>query len=227
MKKILRKCGYCDYDSNGRSLGMDKKSVNLETDDFLRYKNKFYHTICFIQLLKKKGKLNEIEIDNLVKETKKENQIEIQLIIDKDKLTFWIYENYNITVLPSSFFNKLDEINNGSYKGLSTGINNDDILNIFKKMKLYLDKNAEKLKNKGKGFKSITERINYDLSVVINNYDKYKGWKKEQESQTFKENEQDSYVENKRLFNNKIRSQNKKITDSNEIDIVSIIDELF
>jgi len=228
MKEIVRKCGLCDYDKHGKSLGNEIKSINLETDDYLKSDGKFYHTDCFIkkEQSRKKNRLSDYQIQLLVIKTKDKNKLELQKIVDADRLAYWLYDCYEVTVLPSSFFNKLKSINDGSYKGLKEGIDNESILNIFIKMKLYLDKNAESLKNKGRGFKGVTERINYDLSVIINNYDKYKVWKKEQESQTLRNVEQDNYVEKKQLFDNKIKNIDNR-SKNDEIDIVSLIDELF
>jgi hypothetical protein len=218
MKKVLRKCAYCE-----------KSEINLETDDYLKYNSKYYHTDCFIEREqnKKKNRLSDEQINLLVVELKEKNKHELKLSLDKDHLIYWIYENYSVNVLTSTFFLKLKSINEGTFKGVNEGISNEDILNIFKKMKSYLDKNANNMKNKGRNFKGIQERISYDLSVVINNYDKYKAWKLEQESHTLREEEQDIYVENKKLYANKIRTNINKINEKNEVDIISLIDELF
>lgn len=221
MEQELRKCACCDVNKK-------TKSINLENNDYIKYKNKFYHIECFIEKEKnkKRCKLTDDELNKLLIELKRDTEIFKNNLIEKNKFYKWIYENYKITVLSKYLYTKISEINNGNYKLIKESISYEDLLAIFTKMKDYLEKIAYRRKAKGKGFKSQLDRLNYDLAVVVNNYDKYKTWKIQQNKMQLDKNKQIEVIQEKKIYDNLIN--NKTInTKEDKANIIDIIDELF
>ena len=228
MKEILRKCKVCDKPKT--------KTINLEKDKFIFYNNSYFHYDCFISLQMKRTR-KKIELtyeeakilaDKMLIKTS-ESEV-VNTLIDRDRLTYWIYENYDITVLPSLFFQKIKQINDGTFSmRINTPISYYDLLQIFKKMKTYLDKVNNNNERKGKKIDSI-RRIDYDLAIVINNYDEYLKWKQKQKSEEIEKAEIKSDVILKNDINiNTISSLQRKNNQVNneEINIADILDEVF
>lgn len=166
---ITRKCNIC------------KQSIEIERDNLVYDKEKYFHYDCFINshLRKKRNKLQKEEIIIKAKNLQKENFYIVKDIIDKAKLYYWIQHTYNVVVLPSYFFIKMDSIYDGSFKGLSKGIPAEDILDMWQRKKNELDRIADGNKKKDKVIDGLG-RINYDLAVILSKYDSYLRWKEKQ-----------------------------------------------
>lgn len=229
MNDDLRKCKYCDKDKS-------TKSINIYNNDYVIHNGQYAHIECVktYEQNKKRGKKVGKELDIFINKLIEETKLYRKEIIDREKLYNWLYDHYNITVLNRFLCTKIAEINNGNYSGLKEGISNEDLLNIFMKMQNYLDKLAYK-KNKSKNpFKDQLNRINYDLAIVVNNYDKYKEWKVNQEKLQIEEQEQLNKIEDKKIYNTLLNKQQQKYVkkeknnkDGNKINVINIIDELF
>lgn len=227
MKDILRKCNYCDIKGT--------KTIKIGADKFIFYNKKFYHYNCFI---KYKNDNNEYNLsqeqinkmaDELVMKTKTIKSVRDS--IDRDRLTYWLYDNYNISVLPNLFFQKLRKINNGTYSDkLIVPISCYDLLQIFKKLKSYLEKVHNNNERKGKAI-PISLRVNYDLAIVLNNYDEYVKWKQKQKTEDVENNKLQEEIKSKNSIqiNNisNIQKSNNKQNDNEEINIADILDEVF
>jgi hypothetical protein len=212
---ITRKCTIC------------KQLIQIENEDIVYNKEKYFHFNCFINscLRKKRNKLSKEELIIQAKNLQKENYYIIKNIIDKAKLYYWIQHTYNLVVLPSYFFIKMDNIYDGNYKGLSKGIPAEDILDMWQRKKNELDKIADTNKKKDKYIDGIG-RINYDLAILLNKYDSYLKWK---DKQRLFENDENQKL--KELQQEKINFNNvNKIIDTqqkNENSINNLIDEIF
>lgn len=228
MKEILRKCYVCDKPKT--------KTVNLETDKFIFYSGAYFHYECFIKMYIKKKK-KEIELtyeeakivaDKMVIKTS-ENEI-VNSLIDKDRLVYWIYDNYRVSVLSVLFFQKIKQINDGTFSArISTPIPYYDLLQMFKKMKNYLDQVNNKNERKNKKIDS-ARRVEYDLAIVLNNYDEYVKWKQKQKAEEINKAEIKSDIEVKKEINiNTITSLQRKNNqnEEKEINIADILDEVF
>ena len=167
--EIKRKCSKC------------KQSIELDKDNVIYCKNKYYHFDCFIelQLNKKRNKLSKEEWIIKAKQIQEETKSILKYIVDKEKLFKWIQYKYNIVVLPKYFFIKMDSIFDGTYKGLSKGIPAEDILDMWQRKKKELDKLADNNKRKGKELDKIA-RVQYDLAIILSKYDSYLEWKEKQ-----------------------------------------------
>lgn len=224
MSDNLRKCKYCDK-------GKDTKSINIFDENYVIQNGQYAHIDCIkiYEQNKKRGKRIGEDLELFINKLIKETEVYKKDIIDREQLYDWIYNHYNVSVLNRYLCTKIAEINNGNFVGLREGISNEDLLNIFMKMQNYLDKLAYK-KNKGKNpFKDQTSRINYDLTIVVNNYDKYKQWKINQDKLQIEERQQLNKIEDKKMYNNLLskKQSSKKEKDNNQINVIDIIDELF
>lgn len=227
MKDILRKCSYCD------NKGV--KTIKVGKNKFLYYEGKYYHYDCFI---KYKNDHNEYNLsqeqiikiaDELVLKTKTIKSVRES--IDRDRLTYWLYDNYNISVLPNLFFQKLKKINDGTYSDkIIVSISCYDLLQIFKKMKSYLDKVNSNNERKGKGI-ALSQRVNYDLAIVLNNYDEYVKWRQKQKTENIEKVKLQEEIKSKNhiQINNitAIQKNNTQQDNNEEINIADILDEVF
>jgi hypothetical protein len=229
MKDILRKCSYCD----------DKgvKTIKIGESKFLYYNGKYYHYECFIEYKNKHNEYNLTQeqlikmADELVLKTKTIKSVRES--IDRDRLTYWLYDNYNISVLPNLFFQKLKKINDGTYSDkIIVPISCYELLQIFKKLKSYLDKINSNNERKGKGI-PLSQRVNYDLAIVLNNYDEYVKWKQKQKTEDIEKIKLQEEIKSKNCIqiNNITTVQKNNIQQKNdnneEINIADILDEVF
>ena len=225
MKEILRKCKICDKPKT--------KTIKLETEKFIYYQNSYYHYDCFIKFQTGKklltlDKAKELADEMVIKTIESDY---VNSLIDRDRLTYWIYDNYNLTVLPVLFFQKIKQINDGTFAvRINAPIYYYDLLQIFKKMKTYLDKVNNNNERKGKKI-DLLRRIDYDLAIVINNYDEYLKWKQKQKTEEIEKKiiKDDILLKNDMKFNNTISLMQRKNTNNHndEINISDILDEVF
>jgi len=223
LKEILRKCKVCDKPKT--------KTINLEVDKFIFYQQSYYHYDCFIKFQTDKKCLtldNAIKLANemVIKTTKSDY---VNSLIDRDRLTYWIYDNYNLTVLPALFFQKTKQINDGTFSmRINAPISYYDLLQIFKKMKTYLDKVNNNNERKGKKI-DVIRRIDYDLAIVINNYDEYLKWKQKQKTEDIVKTEikNDLVLKNDININTITSLQRNNQKENEEINIADILDEVF
>lgn len=228
-----------------RVCNVCKNTFELLNTDYIKVKNKYIEVDCYIQKELNKGltidvineKLNiiretmKIELENkknkeLIKEQNKLNakQREINRTENRNKFFNYIMEVYAVSVIPKYVYKKIAEINNGNYKGLSEGITYEDLLDMFIKKKGFLDKIHMKNTVKGNNMNSLS-RFNYDLAVIINKYDSYKDWKRQQQLLQAdiiqSQNKENAYIDYK-----KIKADVKQDKD-NEIDVSDIISDIY
>jgi hypothetical protein len=224
MKDILRKCTYCD--------GKGIKSIKVGRDKFIYYNRKYYHYDCFVEYKNKNNEYNlsQEQIINLADEMVLKTKT-IKSVIDsinRDRLVYWLYDYYNVSTFSNLFFQKLTKINNGTYSDkLIVPISCYDLLQIFKKMKSYLDKVHSNNERNGKII-SLNNRVNYDLAIILNNYDEYMKWKQKQKAENVEKVKLQEEVKSKRDIQiNNITSIQKNKNNNEEINIADILDEVF
>ena len=184
------KCKICGLDN------IDKYDKN-----YIIKSKRYIHIDCYKEHMLNKGKSIEdiqFEIDCI------RNDIESNLVKTKEKDMFLkeIFSNYDISVLPSFFYVKVANITKGTHKGMSRPISYFELNEMFVLMRKYLDNSNARMISKGKGFKTELDRLNYDLAIIINNYDKYLKHKTETKS-----------------IEREIKNINKTIKESNNIEI--------
>ena len=172
MENETRKCAIC------KSYIYIEKDIN----GFIIENNKYIHINCYIQN-KSNLKRNAWTIEqcqNKINELKEKTQKEISNRTIRKKVTDWIFKTYEISFLPTYFYTKLDSVYNGTYKGLSKPVPPEDLLDMWQRKINYLNNVAINNKTNGKGMDN-SGRVNYDLAIILNKYDSYLEWKKEQE----------------------------------------------
>lgn len=212
---ITRKCAVC------------KEYINLDTDDFVYVKDKYYHFNHIVEekLSKPRNKLSKEELVEKYRKIQNDNKKDIEYKKEKDRLFKWLQNTYNTVVIPKYFYMKMDSVFDGTYKGLSRGIPPEDILDMWKRKINELNRINNQNKNKGKVLIGVA-RIQYDLAILLSKYDSYLKWKEqqkiiEQERQQIKDD-----FKNKIEFN-KINTTNKQDnSNSNGFNISDIIDEI-
>lgn len=128
---------------------------------------------------------------------------------DKDRFLDFIFYKYGLEIIPSYILKKIRNINSGNYKDLKSGISYEDMLFLFKRESQNL---AEiKSKNIAKGKKlSNDERLNYDLSVIVNRYDDYI---KEKNKNKYHDEINDDFIDLLDNVNANIKEHDKDILD--------------
>lgn len=235
MKLSLRKCP-CG------------KQFDILTNEYIKYKNRYYEVSCFENIFKAKGftdeEIEELKLtinnsaikekqaikDRILKESKnkeiaKKNDINRQANLDK--LYKYLKYNYDTKVIKKVVFIKLERINSGNFQGLSEGITYEDLLIMFKSKQKFLNNVYRNNIKQGKNMDA-NQRILYDLSILVNKYDDYKKWKEQQrilQSNVLKERE--IIEENKDVNYSKIANNSTKVVHDKELDIAAILDDIF
>lgn len=91
-------------------------------------------------------------------------------------LTDWILQNYPNVYLTTGFYKKLDMVYKGELKGQTSPCPPEDLLDMWKQKKNYLDKVAEENRRRGKAMTDLS-RVNYDLSILLARHSAYLEWK--------------------------------------------------
>ena len=168
---ITRKCACCK-----EAITIDKNSI----DDVLQYKGKYYHLSCFEVMAtekaaSKRGKPVEWQtaLDNL-QELKNETKNMIEYIWAKDDLNDWLLKHYDISAVPSRFWQMIAELEQGKYKGKKCKpIKISTILGTWQWGQQKLNAISVNNKKNHKGPKDDNARLSYDLSIVISKVPNY------------------------------------------------------
>lgn len=224
---IKRKCACCkEY------LYINKNNIN----EVIYYDKKTYHSRCFNNICQKritsnrknvyeKWKLIYDDIDSI----KEETCTHLIYAIEQEEIFKFIREEYNLTIIPTIVWQKLRAIYTGTFKGMTTGIPPYDLLDMWKRKINMLNGIAKT--NETKGVKMQPEqRLNYDLSILVNKYDSYLRWKEKQkilEAEKKTEIDQDviNNIVTKTIKYTNIN--NKDITIDNTNDISDLVDDIF
>lgn len=167
-----RKCAICD-----NTILIDKDNSNKA----IQYKKKFYHFDCFDDMCDRKmaNKRKDVSstwanikvtIDELVNETTKEQKLQVA----KDELSQWLLTRYDISLLSTRTYMKLNDIYNGTFKGLAYPISP---IELFEEWQYYWSELCAIRRNKG----IIGEQaINYDLTVLLSRNAEYRRMKEKE-----------------------------------------------
>lgn len=200
-------------------------------DDVIYFDKKYYHKNCFISMCKRKSsKKNTLPkwkeaLENIDKISSNTKEM-IDTAFYKDDICNLIYSFYDLSVITTRIFQKLDEIYSGTFRGLSVAIPPSDLYDMWVRKKKYLLKIRKNNITKGKTF-SGDQQVIYDLSILVNKYDSYLRWKEQQKiiEQTTEDSSkilQDINLHSSLFNSNKINKNN-----DNEDDINSLLDEIF
>lgn len=167
-----RICAIC-----GDTIVIDKDNSNKA----IQYKKRFYHFDCFDNMCDQKitSKRKDVSsawtevktsIDELVAETTKEQKIQVA----KDELSKWLLTQYDISFLSARAYMKLNDIYNGTFKGLAYPIGP---IELSEEWQYYWNELCAIRRNKG----IVGEgAINYDLTVLLSRNAEYRKIKEKQ-----------------------------------------------
>jgi hypothetical protein len=163
MKRI---CAIC-----GDTIIIDKDNSNRA----IQHKKKFYHFDCFNDMCDQKiaNKRKDVSstwaevktnIDKIVAETTKEQKLQVA----KDELSQWLLVQYDISFLSTRLFMKLNDIYNGTFKGLAYPIGP---IELSEEWQYYWNELCAIRRNKDIVGESA---INYDLTILLSRNAEYR-----------------------------------------------------
>ena len=189
--EFIKTCKYCGFEID----------VNLDdVSGIIKYDDKYYHCDCFNHLCNDKlnnkranhDKWNEA-INNIkvIEHDTSESIMQAKYRFDFDK---YLIECYEIAEIPTYFRVKINNIIGRKCKG--TLITIEVLFEAWKAQQSKLDEINKSLKVKGNAPDG-TNRLNYDLAVVINNMSEYLNQLKEEKIMVDKYNrEAEEYFAN-------------------------------
>lgn len=168
---IERKCAKCK----------DVITINKDSIDYvLQYKGKYYHLGCFETMateksLSKKGKPAEWkQALEGIQELKDDTKNMIEHAWAKDDLNDWLLNHYDISAVPSRFWQIIAELERGKYKGKKCKpIKIQTILGTWQWGQKKLNEIDINNKKYHKGPQDDNARLSYDLSIVISKVPNY------------------------------------------------------
>lgn len=195
---------------------------NKIEEDFMKVNGNAFHYNCFVEYAtnRSRKRLSLIEAMGLVEEYK-EKEMQNR---NRAKFLSYISKEYGIVFFPKTTFIKLSSIQNGTFKGMFCSISYAELYEMFVMMKNYLIKTRMKMDSRGRGIEGGLNSFNYDLAIVLNNYDKYLKYKEEQKK---------TKITTKEIRENIIQHDDNKIEvcaskkAKIETSIVDEIDEFF
>lgn len=219
---ISRKCDCCKD-----IISINKNNVN----DAIFYDKKSYHRKCFIDICNKRAKMKRMSVAEKwqwvlknIERVSRESKYHYMESIYKEEINQFILSEYDLTIIPSSVWQKLSNIYFGTFRGMSVGIPPEELIDMWRRKIDYLNRVASQNVTKGKSM-NIGQRINYDLSILVNKYDDYKKWK---ESQKILESDTQYISNNSSLDTSIINEVSRKVTNKNEdSEISDLVDDIF
>lgn len=221
MRVITRKCSVC------------KEPIvigNNYDGYFIEYKgnnSSCTHTKCYIDYhTTKKRKPKTIEecneFINLCNEQAKSVEKKQNI---RNELYDFLFEMYNISFFPNYFYIKMDSVYKGTYKNLNRPVPPEDLLDMWRQKRNYLDRVAEQNRKKGTEISGVN-RVNYDLAILLSRYDAYLKWKEQQELAVAEVNDSKKRSIERIEYTDVIRPSGNKQTNKAGIDINSMLDEI-
>lgn len=215
---MFYKCHYCDKEKG-------KKTINCETDDFIRIKNKTtfenYHTECFKLKAIKSRKYKDSNIEEIIAKAKRDMADDVAEKISRDRFFEWIMNHYEDS-LPSNYVLRVDSINKGedNRKRVFGSITYDEFLEMYKKLVNYLAKQTYSM-----NFKNTHERMSYELAIVISQYKNYKKYKDSIANQEAEQKVVEAKLNESAKFTEVI--EKARSDDKQEFHVSDIMNELF
>ena len=217
---IKRKCSCC-----GEDFYISKDNI----DDAIYYDKKTYHSSCFINICNKRSQMKREDVSqkwtwvlNHLDSIKQESYEHLKLAVIKEDVFNFIKDAYDITIIPTTVWQKLSNIYNGTFKGMTYGIPPEQLLDMWERKIDMLNGIANRNNTKGRTM-NVDQRINYDLSVLVNKYDSYLKWL---EKQKILEAEKE-IEKNENIVGKTIGYVTQKAEKNNSDDISDLVDDIF
>ncbi len=218
----MTKCAICDCNITKKvtshKIPNGKRNRTLCEDCYSKYFNPNLN----------ETELNQMFLDIIKLKNKSKKHTDNRKKRDTDnpqgRFIKYIQETYDINSFSNYEYIKFAKIVNGTYKNMKEGISYEDLLLMFQKQYNNLNKIYMENISKGREFKDNKSRFNYDLAIIINKYDSFKKWKQKQEILK-------AEIQEKQKQENEVKIDYKNIKVENnskdEIDISSILDDIY
>ena len=220
MRAITRKCSICK----------EPIYINDTNEDFfitLKNETKSYtHTNCYIkkQTTKKRSPKTVEECQEYIEQCRQNTKVTEKKKTSKNELYEFLFNMYDISYFPQYFYIKMDSVYKGTMKNLSKPVPPEDLLDMWRQKRNYLDKVAKQNRKKGNEISGVN-RVNYDLAILLSKYDSYLKWKEQQKIAIAELDESKKRSIEKIEYTDVVRP--KRVgTSNNKVDINSMLDEI-
>lgn len=220
MRAITRKCSICK----------EPIYINDANEDFfitLKNETKSYtHTNCYIekQTTKKRSPKTVEECQEYIEQCRQNTKVTEKKKSTKNELYEFLFDMYDISYFPQYFYIKMDSVYKGTMKNLNKPVPPEDLLDMWKQKRNYLDKVAEQNRKKGNEILGVN-RVNYDLAILLSKYDSYLKWKEQQKIAIAELDESKKRSIEKIEYTDVVRPKRVGISN-NKVDINSMLDEI-
>lgn len=218
-KRVCQSCG--------KEMYFDRNNIDGAA---LLKGSAYYHTSCLLELaakrVQKKGHAKYWEsiledvspYENAAKEL-------LGVLVYQDELNEHLLNNYNVIRVSESFWSTIRRINNGEYKHKRCKpVSMETMCDAWKWGQRNLDKIDRKNKINHKGPTDDNQRLNYDLSILMQKIPLYLKDKAKREAEEIERLEKQKN-EVKINYNNIVRTQAP--TSGGIDDISSLLDDIF
>lgn len=226
-EQLIRKCGCC---------GVDIPIIQETIGELVYFDKKTYHKDCFANLCKKNSSADKKVMKHSPEEwedtLKRINELRAETIefykpvIIKDTVYRIMIDLYQPTIISSRVWMKLDQIYNGTYKGMMRPIPPKHLMDMWRRQSKNLFEMHKKMEQNGKVMDTCNMII-YDLSVLINKYDSYLKWLEKQ--RIIEMERQNADMDNasiQQIVDPNIIKMSKE-HEIDDTDIAALVDEIF
>lgn len=220
MRAITRKCSICK----------EPIYINDTNEDFfitLKNETKSYtHTNCYIekQTTKKRSPKTVEECQKYIEQCRQNTKVTEKKKSTKNELYEFLFDMYDISYFPQYFYIKMDSVYKGTMKNLNKPVPPEDLLDMWKQKRNYLDKVAEQNRKKGNEILGVN-RVNYDLAILLSKYDSYLKWK-EQQKIAIAELDESKKRNIEKIEYTDVARPKRVGASNNKVDINSMLDEI-
>ena len=216
---VTRKCAKCKGE-----IIINKNDIR----DVLQFQDKYYHYDCFESMATEKTSSNrgkpqmwQEALDNIW-ELEADTKKMLEHYFAKDDLNVWLLSNYDITMIPTRFWQVIADLENGKYKNQRCNpISVKQLYECWQWGQRNLNKIDINNKMNHKGPQNDSDRLRYDLAILITKYPlflKHKAKTAAIESVNSSEKKQPK-------IDYSTLSKNNNTNDDN--DILDLMDEIF
>ena len=220
MRAITRKCSICK----------EPIYINDTNEDFfitLKNETKSYtHTNCYIkkQTTKKRSPKTVEECREYIEQCRQNTKVTEKKKSTKNELYEFLFDMYDISYFPQYFYIKMNSVYKGTMKNLNKPVPPEDLLDMWKQKRNYLDKVAEQNRKKGNEILGVN-RVNYDLAILLSKYDSYLKWK-EQQKIAIAELDESKKRNIEKIEYTDVARPKRVGASNNKVDINSMLDEI-
>lgn len=179
---IKRKCAKCKGE-----IEINRNNIT----EVIYFDQKYYHESCFEghatqRAASKRGNPEQWQeaLDNIW-ELEAETKNMLERFWSKDDLNVWLLDNYNITVVPTRFWQIISELEIGKYKGQRCKpVNTETLVDCWKWGQRKLNEINQYNKSHNKGPSDDSARLMYDLTILIGKMPNFLAYKDKQKIET-------------------------------------------